>query len=106
MNRTSVDLCEGCVCVENCHSESCEFFLVEVDIDENEKQATEFFFSLHLPKQENPLEAICKKEVLNELNEERKMEVCEEEVLNSLSFPQKEGMGRRFCCNTWQYVFL
>ena len=100
MDRRSVDLCEGCICAENCHSESCEFFSVGIDTDENEKQATEFFFSLHLPKQENPLDVICNAETINEWKEKRKMEINEGVIINSLSLPKKEGMGRRFSCNT------
>lgn len=100
MNRTGVDLCEGCVCVENCHSESCEFFSFSDDVDENERKTIEFFFSLHLPKQEDPLDAICNAEKLIELKKKVAGESRGEEVLNSISFPQREGMRRRFCCDT------
>lgn len=99
MNRSSIDVCEECVSSYDCHNVSCEFFAVADNVDENERKTMEFFFLLHLPKQEDTLDAICNAEELNELKKKVVGKGYDEEVLNSISFPQREGMGRRFCCD-------
>lgn len=99
MNRSSIDVCEECVSSYDCHNVSCEFFAVADNVDENERKTMEFFFLLHLPKQEDTLDAICNAEELNELNRRTKEKVHEEVILDFISFPKREGMGRRFCCD-------
>lgn len=102
MNREHIDICEECLCAQDCNNKSCDFFCVEDDIYKYEAEENSFDFFASSSNNGNPLDMMCAEEdkkraqkLLKNITHLEMKKINEEEILNLLSLPRIEGMGKR-----------